>query len=266
MKSPLDLAIGLVAICLVGLMTQTAGSQSGQQSGAKSRPSMVIKPTVDFEVTGTGDHASWRDIEWTSLSRHEPDGHPYDSRVKVRYSSTGLYFLMDATDRILTATMNEDFMDLWNEDVFEVFLWTDERFPVYFEYESHRSIANCRFSSPISEGSFLVGARGITRKAALHARPQVSSEDPSNRMRQFRGGVRSSSFRTRCCDPCRTSRPRPAHAGARTFIGWTMTPGDGRGGRGRTSTRASTNTKNSAICSSPIADPSGVRWQAPTTA
>ena len=26
-------------------------------------------------------------------------------------------------------------MDLWNEDVFEVFLWTDERYPVYFEYE-----------------------------------------------------------------------------------------------------------------------------------
>ena len=26
-------------------------------------------------------------------------------------------------------------MDLWNEDVFEVFLWTDERYPVYLEYE-----------------------------------------------------------------------------------------------------------------------------------
>jgi hypothetical protein len=26
-------------------------------------------------------------------------------------------------------------MDLWNEDVFEVFLWPDERYPVYFEYE-----------------------------------------------------------------------------------------------------------------------------------
>ena len=26
-------------------------------------------------------------------------------------------------------------MDLWKEDVFEVFLWTDERSPVYFEYE-----------------------------------------------------------------------------------------------------------------------------------
>jgi hypothetical protein len=31
--------------------------------------------------------------------------------------------------------MTDDFMDLWNEDVFEVFLWTDERYPVYFEYE-----------------------------------------------------------------------------------------------------------------------------------
>ena len=51
------------------------------------------------------------------------------------YSKTGLYFLMEGTDRKLTATMTEDFMDLWNEDVFEVFLWTDERYPVYFEYE-----------------------------------------------------------------------------------------------------------------------------------
>jgi hypothetical protein len=42
---------------------------------------------------------------------------------------------MDAADRKLTATMSEDFMDLWNEDVFEVFLWTDERYAVYFEYE-----------------------------------------------------------------------------------------------------------------------------------
>ena len=26
-------------------------------------------------------------------------------------------------------------MDLWNEDVYEVFLWTDERHTTYFEYE-----------------------------------------------------------------------------------------------------------------------------------
>jgi hypothetical protein len=69
------------------------------------------------------------------MRRRQPDGHPYDTRFKMVYSKTGVYFLMDGTDRKLTATMNEDFMDLWNEDVFEVFLWTDERHPIYFEYE-----------------------------------------------------------------------------------------------------------------------------------
>ena len=49
--------------------------------------------------------------------------------------STGLYVFMDGTDTRITATMTEDFLDLWHEDVFEVFLWTDEAYPVYFEYE-----------------------------------------------------------------------------------------------------------------------------------
>ncbi|HEX2339871.1 MAG TPA: carbohydrate-binding family 9-like protein [Vicinamibacterales bacterium] len=105
------------------------------QEKADERPKLSVKPTEDFEVTGTGDHASWRQTEWTALHRRQPDGHPYDSRFKVLYSKTGVYVLMDGTDRTLTATMSEDFMDLWHEDVFEVFLWTDERYPVYFEYE-----------------------------------------------------------------------------------------------------------------------------------
>jgi hypothetical protein len=42
---------------------------------------------------------------------------------------------MEGTDQVLTASLEDDFEDLWNEDVFEVFLWTDERFPIYFEYE-----------------------------------------------------------------------------------------------------------------------------------
>jgi cellulose/xylan binding protein with CBM9 domain len=99
------------------------------------RPRVSVKPTQDFEVTGTGDHAAWRQAEWVALRRRQPDGHPYDTRFKVLYSTTGLYVLMDGTDRKLTAAMNEDFVDLWNEDVYEVFLWTDERFPMYFEYE-----------------------------------------------------------------------------------------------------------------------------------
>ena len=38
-------------------------------------------------------------------------------------------------DRKITASMDEDFLDLWKEDVFEFFLWTDPRHPLYFEYE-----------------------------------------------------------------------------------------------------------------------------------
>ena len=99
------------------------------------RPQLSVKPVDDFEVTGTGEHAAWRQTEWVTLRRRQPEAHPYDTRFKMLYSNTGLYFLMEGTDRKLTATMTEDFMDLWNEDVFEVFLWTDERYPVYFEYE-----------------------------------------------------------------------------------------------------------------------------------
>jgi hypothetical protein len=105
------------------------------QAQPDGRPRLSVAATPDFDVSGTGDHPNWERTPWTMLHRRQANGHPYESRFKMLYSSTGLYFLMDGTDRTLTATMNEDFMDLWKEDVFEVFLWTDERYPLYFEYE-----------------------------------------------------------------------------------------------------------------------------------
>ena len=112
-----------------------SGYHDAVQAQTADRPRLSVKPADDFEVTGTGEQAAWRQAEWTPLRRRQPDGHPYDSRFKMLYSPTGLYFLMEGTDRKVTATMSQDFMDLWNEDVFEVFLWTDERYPVYLEYE-----------------------------------------------------------------------------------------------------------------------------------
>jgi len=105
------------------------------QAQRGERPHLTVIGTDDFEVSGTGEQAAWRRADWVPLRRRDADGHPYDTRFKTMYSGTGLYFLIEGTDRTLTASMNEDFMDLWNEDVFEVFLWTDERYPVYFEYE-----------------------------------------------------------------------------------------------------------------------------------
>ena len=132
----------LAGLCLLALpslalptMALTSRKEAAVHAQPLARPRLSVRPTGDFEVTGTGEHAAWQKAEWTALRRREPASHPYDSRFKILYSTTGLYVLMDATDRTLTATMTEDFQDLWNEDVFEVFLWTDERYPVYFEYE-----------------------------------------------------------------------------------------------------------------------------------
>jgi hypothetical protein len=98
-------------------------------------PVLHIRATEDFAVNGKGDAAAWQAAAWEPLHRRAGGDLPYETRVKTLYSRTGLYVLMEAEDRRITATMQEDFLDLWNEDVFEFFLWPDERYPVYFEYE-----------------------------------------------------------------------------------------------------------------------------------
>jgi hypothetical protein len=119
-------------LCFAGLSTLPPSAQAPAQT---QRPQLTVKPVDDFDVTGAGDNAAWRTTEWTQLRRRQADGRPYDTRVKMLYSNTGVYVLMEGSDRKLTATMNEDFMDLWNEDVFEVYFWPDEQYSVYFEYE-----------------------------------------------------------------------------------------------------------------------------------
>jgi hypothetical protein len=96
---------------------------------------MRIRQTEDFVVNGTGNAPAWKKDEAESLNLRETNGHQYKTHVKMLYSATGLYILMEAEDNTITATMKEDFLNLWEEDVFEFFLWPDERYPVYFEYE-----------------------------------------------------------------------------------------------------------------------------------
>jgi hypothetical protein len=127
-----DLFVRSTAIILAAL---AMGAEPIVHTQGRERPQLTVSRTDDFEVTGAGDHAAWRGVDWVPLRRRDPGGHPYDTRFKTIYSSKGLYFLIEGTDRTLTASMTEDFVNLWNEDVFEVFLWTDERYPTYFEYE-----------------------------------------------------------------------------------------------------------------------------------
>jgi predicted TIM-barrel fold metal-dependent hydrolase len=108
---------------------------------AESRPAetatkeLRVKPTADFEVDGKGSAAAWKKTDWVPLERRPNSNHDYETKIKILYSPTGVYVLMQATDKKITATMTKDNENLWTEDVFEVFLWTDERHPLYFEYE-----------------------------------------------------------------------------------------------------------------------------------
>lgn len=134
------------------------------QAGVEAKPRAAEKPTVaevkvprveDFEVTGDGSAAAWSKAAWQNLNRRGKEGHPYEARFKVVYSKTGLYVLMDGTDQKLTAAFKEDFQNLWTEDVYEVFLWTDERSPIYFEYEISPLNYELPILIPNMEGKFL---------------------------------------------------------------------------------------------------------------
>ena len=99
------------------------------------QPLMSVKRCEDFDPTGRGDNAQWEKAEWVELVQRPGGQHDYRSRLKMLYSAEGIYVLFDGTDQVLSATITEDFADLWHEDVFECFFWPDEKSPVYFECE-----------------------------------------------------------------------------------------------------------------------------------
>ena len=151
------------------------------------------------------------------LRRRQPDGHPYDTRFKMLYSNTGLYFLMDGTDRKLTATMNEDFMDLWNEDVFEVFLWTDERYPVYFEYEISPLNRELPILVPNFGGQFLGWRPWHYEKDRLTRKATSVTGGQRRRTPRSRAGARSSSS-LRAAEAAAERAAEAGHALARQLL------------------------------------------------
>jgi hypothetical protein len=96
---------------------------------------LLVHKCTDFEVTGTGDNTAWNKAEWNALNQLDRGVEGYDSRFKVLYSSKGIYVLFDGKDRKITTTYQNDFEDLFNADVFEVFFHPDPAVPLYFEYE-----------------------------------------------------------------------------------------------------------------------------------
>jgi hypothetical protein len=102
----------------------------GQDSAARIKVSHI----EDFQISGSGNNPAWHKAEWIDIIRRE-GSLSYKTQVKMMYSSRGMYMLFHCEDSIITATLKNDFDDLWTEDVVEVFFWTDQQTPLYFEYE-----------------------------------------------------------------------------------------------------------------------------------
>ena len=96
---------------------------------------LEIPLVEDFRVAGDGRTPAWTNIAWQPLGRVGEGAATYDTRFKVAWSPRGIYLLCDCEDRKLTCSGLPDYGNLFTEDVVELFLWPDERHPLYLEYE-----------------------------------------------------------------------------------------------------------------------------------
>jgi hypothetical protein len=121
-------------ICWLGWLCCLLEGLACQAQADSGSTAYIVAKTADFRV-GKADDPNWKRAEWLVLPQRTFGSGAFETKVKALYSDSGMYFLFQCADRKLSATMQADFMDLWNEDVVEVFLWPYEAQPVYFEYE-----------------------------------------------------------------------------------------------------------------------------------
>jgi len=118
--------LGLLLLAIVNPLVMEAQSMDDK--------TVQILKSNEFEIDGKGSAEAWGKTTWIPLHPLNAET-AYHTQVKVLYSEAGIYFLFQNEDDTITATLEKDNSDLYNEDVVEVFLWTDEQYPMYFEYE-----------------------------------------------------------------------------------------------------------------------------------
>lgn len=121
---------------------------------SRKNPDLLIKRTENFDITGKGDASEWNSADWIQMAKRKGAA-GYTTRAKLLYSDTGIYGLFSCQDKKITATFQEDFADLWTEDVIEIFLWPDESMPIYFEYELSPLNYELPILVPNMDGTFL---------------------------------------------------------------------------------------------------------------
>ena len=144
--------LSLFALCFIAGGVNVS---NGLQAADYNPDSVLIKKCQDFKITGDGLSEPWKITEWINLAQQERNTSLYKTKVKTLYSQTGIYFLFNCEDNKLTSTMMADNLNLYEEDVVEVFLWTNENFPVYFEYELSPLNFELPIMVPNNKGTFL---------------------------------------------------------------------------------------------------------------
>lgn len=111
--------------------------QASGQIQPDTKPTIVVQKTQDFDLTGDGSAGPWNQTEWIDLTQRNLMENTLErnTKMKLLYSETGLYVLFQNEDSLVTTPFTEDFENLWLGDVVEVFLWTNQSEPDYFEYE-----------------------------------------------------------------------------------------------------------------------------------
>jgi len=174
---------GYAAIASV-LLVLAAVRTNADDPANPSPPELTVRTCEDFSITGRGDDAQWRKAKWVPLHRRPGGPHDYTARFKVLSSDSGIYVLFDGTDRTLTATLKDDFLNLWTEDVYECFFWPDETQPLYFEYEISPLGYELPILVPNMDGEFMgwrpwhyEGERRIQKQVSATGGPNESMAD-----------------------------------------------------------------------------------------
>ncbi len=96
---------------------------------------LKVKKTVDFEIDGKGTNSNWELTNWVPLIQLDSGVNGYDTKFKTIYSTTGIYVFFTGFDKKITSKYYNDFENLFNADVFEVFFHPEPKTPIYLEYE-----------------------------------------------------------------------------------------------------------------------------------
>ena len=130
-------------IGLIGLLTLAEGDTA------------LIRKTADFAITGRGDDPAWNAAGWLPLVNIDGSGGGYPSKSKMLYSSKGIYLLFAGEDKTISTKDYKDDQELYEGDVFELFLHTDPDKPTQFCTFTWDLMRNDN-STQVVQGSFLI--------------------------------------------------------------------------------------------------------------